>query len=81
MVLDIIREQQPDVVFLAPACGPRAIMQNINNQKIVAEKRARYLPTIDFVAPIARYQMSTGLYYTIENPQKSKIWTIFPSGT
>ena len=52
MVLDIIREQQPDVVFLAPVCGPWWIMQNINNQKIVAEKRARYLR---FVASVARY--------------------------
>ena len=39
MVLDIIREQQPDVVFLAPVCGPWSIMQSINNQKVVAEKR------------------------------------------
>ena len=54
MALDIIREQQPDVVFLAPVCGPWSIMQNINNQKIVAEKRARYLPMIGFVASIAK---------------------------
>ena len=76
MVLDIIREQQPDVVWLAPVCGPWSIVQNINDPKIVAEKRARYLPMIDFVASIARYQQSKGLYFIIENPQKSKIRTL-----
>ena len=76
MVLDIIREQQPDVVWLGSVCGPWSIMQNINDPKVVAEKRAKYLPMIDFVSSIARYQLSRGLYFIIENPQKSKIWTL-----
>ena len=33
----VIREQQPDVVWLAPVCGPWSIMQNINDPKIVAD--------------------------------------------
>ena len=29
---------------------------------------------IDFVAPIARYQLSKGLYFIIENPQTFELW-------
>ena len=59
MVLDIIREQQPD------------------DQKIVAEKRAKYLPMIDFVASVARYQMSKGLYFIRESADVQDLDTLF----
>ena len=33
---------------------------------------------IDFSASIERYQQNRGLYFIIENPQRSKIWTLKP---
>ena len=52
--------RQPDVVRLAPVCGPWSVTQNINDPRTVAEKGARFLPMIDFVASIARYQWFFG---------------------
>ena len=64
------------VVWLAPVCGPWSIMQKINDPKTVAEKRARCLPMIDVVASIARFQQNQGLFFIMQNPQASKIWTL-----
>ena len=72
MVMEIIKEQAPDVILMAPVCGPWSNMQNI--QQRVWEKRKRYLPMVEFVASIARYQLKHGRYFIIENPQTSKIW-------
>ena len=59
----------------APVCGPWSNMQNIQqDQQRVWEKRKRYLPMVEFVASIARYQLKHGRYFIIENPQTSKIW-------
>ena len=72
MVMEIIREQAPDVILMAPVCGPWSKMQNIQqDQQKVGEKRRRYLPTIEFVASIARYQLKHRRYFIIENPQTS----------
>ena len=62
MVMEIIREQAPDVILMAPVCGPWSNMQNIR------EKRRRYLPMV------ARYQLKHRRYFIIENPQTSRIW-------
>ena len=75
MVMEIIKEQAPDVILMAPVCGPWSNMQNIQqNQQRVWEKRKRHLPMVEFVASIARYQLKHGRYFIIENPQTSKIW-------
>ena len=75
MVMEIIREQAPDVILMAPVCGPWSNMPNIQqDQQRVWEKRKRYLPMVEFVASIARYQLKHGRYFIIENPQTSKIW-------
>ena len=75
MVMGIIREQAPDVILMAPVCGPWSNMQNIQqDQQRVWEKRKRYLFMVEFVASIARYQLKHGRYFIIENPQTSKIW-------
>ena len=58
MVMEIIREQAHDVILMAPVCGPWSNMQNIQqDQQKVGEKRGRYLPMVEFVASIARYQL------------------------
>ena len=75
MVMEIIKEQAPDVILMAPVCGPWSNMQNIQqDQQRVWEKRKRYLPMVEFVASIARYQLKHGRYFIIESPQTSKIW-------
>ena len=77
MVMEIIREQAPDVILMAPVCGPWSNMQNIQqDQQKVGEKRRRYLPMVEFVASIsiARYQLKHRRYFIIENPQTSRIW-------
>ena len=38
------------------------------------DKRKCYIPMVEFVASIARYQLKHRRYLTIENPQTSKIW-------
>ena len=51
MVMEIIREQAPDVILMAPVCGPWSNMQNIQqDQQRVWEKRKRYLRMVEFVA-------------------------------
>ena len=75
MVMEIIREQAPDVILMAPVCGPWSNMQSIQqDQQKVGEKRKRYLPMVEFVASIARYQLKHRRYFIIENPQTSRIW-------
>ena len=57
MVMEIMKEQAPDVLLMAPVCGPWSNMQNIQqDQQRVWETRKRYLPMVEFAAPIARYQ-------------------------
>ena len=49
-------------------------MQNIQqDQPRVWAKRKRYLPMVEFVASIARYQLKHGRYFIIENPPTSKM--------
>ena len=75
MVMEIIRERAPDVMLMAPVCGPWSNMQNIQqDQQKVGEKRRRNLPMVEFVASIARYQLKHRRYFIIENPQTSRIW-------
>ena len=74
MVMEIIREQAPDVILMAPVCGPWSNTQNIQqDQQKVEQKRKRYLPMVEFVASIARYQLKHRRYFIIENPQTSRI--------
>ena len=79
MVMEIIKEQAPDVILMAPVCGPWSIMQNIQHQQRVWEKRKRYLPMVEFVASIARYQLKHGRYFIIENPQTSGLRSLKPT--
>ena len=77
MVMEIIKEQAPDVILTAPVCGPWSSMQNIQqDQQRVWET---YLPMVEFVASIARYQLKHGRYFIIENPHELYAATIFRS--
>ena len=73
MVMEIIKEQATDRILMAPVCGPSSNMQNIQkDQQKDWEKRQRYMPMIEFVASIARYQLKHRRYFIIENPQTSR---------
>ena len=62
---------------MAPVCGLWSNMQNIQrDQQRVWEKRQRYLPMVEFVAAIARYQLKHGRFFIIENPKTSRIWYV-----
>ena len=53
MVMETIKEQTPDLILMAPVCGPRSNMQKIQkDQQRVWEKRQRYMPMVEFVASI-----------------------------
>ena len=62
--------------------GRRMVMEIIKEQapdltqQRVWEKRQRYMPMIEFVASIARYQLKHRRYFIIENPQTSRIWNL-----
>ena len=54
MVMEIIKEQAPDLILVAPVCGPWSNTQNIQQyQQKVWEKRQRHIPMVEFVASIA----------------------------
>ena len=78
MVMEIIREQAPDVILMAPVCGPWSNMQNIQqDQQRVWEKRKRYLPVVEFVASIApsQSQSSQPILPTVVVPSPPAILT------
>ena len=67
MVMEIIKEQAPDLILMAPVCGPWSNMQNIRqDQQKVWEKRQRYIPMVGFAASIARHQLKHERYFIIE---------------
>ena len=50
-------------------------MQNTQqDQQKAWEKRKRYIPMVELVASIARYQLQHGRHFIIENPETSRIW-------
>ena len=45
MVMEISTDQAPDLILMAPVCGPWSNMQNIQkDQQKVWEKRQRHMP-------------------------------------
>ena len=52
------------VILMAPVCGPWSNMQHIQqDQHKVWEKQRCYIPMLEFVASIARYQLKHGRYF------------------
>ena len=75
MVREIIKEQAPDLILMAPVCGPWSNTQNIQqDQQKVWEKRQRYIPMVEFAGSVARCQLKRRRYSITENPQTSRIW-------
>ena len=59
MVMEIIKEQAPDVILMAPVRGPWFNMWNTQkDQQKASEKPTRHIPMVELVASIARYQFN-----------------------
>ena len=72
----LIKEGQPEVVYMAVVCGPWSNLQNINDRATVLKKRKQIMPMVRFCADVARYQISRGRKFIIENPETSHIWKV-----
>ena len=74
LVWDIIVQQKPKVIFLAPPCTAWSQMQNINDPAVVYQKRLASVPLLNFCFQVAEYQSKHGRYFFFENPSTSNIW-------
>ena len=76
MTMQIITDQQPDVVFMAPVCAPWCNWSHMKpyDQKMADRKKA--MPMVQFVIRVAKYQLSQGRHFIIENPYGSDLWKL-----
>ena len=70
---DVIRAQEPDVITLAPPCGPWSAWQRLRKRKAaLRELRRQHLPFWDFVAWCWDFQSATGGLVVLEQPSTSE---------
>ena len=76
MTMQIITDQQPEVVFMAPVCSPWCNWSHMkpHDQKMADRKKA--MPMTQFVLRGAKYQLSKGRHFIIENPYGSDLWKL-----
>jgi hypothetical protein len=67
--MKIIADQEPEIIFMAPVCGPWSSWSNMLDPLKRDAERKRNLPMIHFVARVAQYQIKRGRYFVIENPE------------
>ncbi len=72
----VIKDGQPEVVYMAVVCGPWSNLQNINDRNMVLKKRKQIMPMVRFCVDVAQYQIRTGRKFIIENPETSHIWKV-----
>ena len=70
----IIMEQQPDIVFMAPVCTPWSALRNTAPIEVREAERAAMLPMVKFCTQVALHQMSKGKHFLLENPETSAMW-------
>ena len=69
MLKDVIRTQRPDVVTVAPPCGPWSAWQRMRKRKsALRELRRQHLPFWEFVTWLWDFQCSTGGLVVLEQP-------------
>ncbi|CAK9117104.1 unnamed protein product [Durusdinium trenchii] len=72
MLKDVIRTQRPDVVTVAPPCGPWSSWQRMRKRKsALRDLRRQHLPFWDFVTWLWEFQCSTGGLVVLEQPASS----------
>ena len=71
--MEVIERQQPNIIHMAPVCGPWSQMPNSNpNPSDTYEKRKKYLPMVECSCRFVSDR--TWPVFIIENPASSKIW-------
>ena len=71
-VLDELREHRPDLVALAPPCGPWSLMQNLNDPAATEEKRREHRVFWLFTRDCWDVQCSHGGLVLTEQPAGSR---------
>eukprot|EP00435_Cladocopium_sp_Y103_P018426 s2413_g4.t1 len=73
MIMEIVREQKPDLVTMSPRCGPWSQFQRINpNQDKVMENRELDVPLWRFCRAVWDEQDKHGRLALTENPYQSE---------
>ncbi len=73
-VMQLILEQNPDVIFMAPVCSPWSLWSNMKDPETRQADRDAIMPMVRFVVQIAMLQIKRGKHFIIENPKDSAIW-------
>ena len=74
--MQIILEQKPEVVHMAPKCASWCMWSTAKGEHQCYEDRQRDLPMVRFCAQVALHQMKHGRHFIIENPKDSAIWKV-----
>lgn len=73
MLKDVIRTQRPDVVTVAPPCGPWSAWLRMRKRKsALRDLRRQHLPFWEFVTWLWDFQCSTGGLVVLEQPASSE---------
>ena len=72
--MEIILEQQPECVFMAPVCSPWSQWSNMKDEKTRLSDRKAFMPMVRFVVQVALHQIKHGRRFVIENPRDSAMW-------
>ena len=73
LMKQVIQNQQPDVISLAPPCGPWSAWQRLRkNSFALRQMRKRHRPLWEFVVWVWAYQTSHGGLVLLEQPASSE---------
>ena len=72
--VQIILEQEPSVVFMAPLCSPWSSWSNMKTPKDRWHDRQAAMPMVDFCVQVAMHQIKHGRHFILENPERSAIF-------
>jgi hypothetical protein len=73
-VIQILMEQDPDVVWMAPLCSPWSQWSNMKPEDQKLSDREAVMPMIRFCVQVAKLQIARGRQFVIENPKDSALW-------
>ena len=73
-VLEILMFQNPEIVWMAPLCSPWSQWSNMKPEDVRYADREAVMPMVRFCVQVAKYQISKGRKFVIENPEGSAIW-------
>ena len=71
--MQMILEQKPKVIHMAPLCSPWSLWSNMKTEKGKMEDRRRVMPMVRFCAQVAMHQIKHGRKFIIENPRENPL--------